>query len=163
VFARVLKLDEPSVDARFETYLERRFRGVRAPSGPKGDADLEVLTADVERAKRRGDAQAEVDAWERLVWVWPYDIGTRTALAEAALRAGAPGKAVRERRAVLTLGPADVLGARYELARALLANGDAAGARREVLRVLEQAPTFERAQRLLLELRNPTPPEATSR
>lgn len=159
VFQRVLQLDEAAMDAKFEAFLARRFQGVRAATGPKGDADVEALTAAVERAKRSGDAAAEVEAWERLVWVWPYDIETRQALAEAASRAGAPGKAVRERRAVLTLGPADALGARYELARALQANGDAAGARREVLRVLEQAPTFERAQRLLLELRNPTPPE----
>jgi Tfp pilus assembly protein PilF len=44
-----------------------------------------------------------------------------------------------------------------ELARALLAAGDRASARREVLGVLEQAPTYERAQQLLLELRQAPP------
>jgi len=41
----------------------------------------------------------------------------------------------------------------YQLARAYLAAGDAASARREVLKALEEAPSFERAQQLLLEIR----------
>jgi hypothetical protein len=37
--------------------------------------------------------------------------------------------------------------------------GDAAGARREILAVLESAPAFEKAQALLLELRVRNPEE----
>lgn len=160
VFARVLRLDEADVDGRFAAFLTRRFGGAgsRVRIDATGDADLDALTATVAQAKASGDAAREVEAWERVMWVWPYDIEAHEALAEAAMRAGVPATAVRERHAVLALGPADRLGARYELARALLAAGDRAGARREVLRVLEEAPTFERAQRLLLELRS-TPPE----
>ena len=58
-----------------------------------------------------------------------------------------------ERRAIIAMGVTDLLDARYELARALRDAGDIAGARREVLQVLEAAPTFEKAQTLLLELR----------
>ncbi len=68
-----------------------------------------------------------------------------------------PAVAVRERRAILALGPSDPLGARVELAQALLEAGDRGAARREVLGVLEQAPTYERAQHLLLALRNAPP------
>jgi Flp pilus assembly protein TadD len=94
-----------------------------------------------------------VAALEAMVWVWPYDQAVHAKLAEAAARAGDHGRAVRSRRAIVALGPSDPLEARYQLARSLLAAGDRTGARREVLRVLEQAPTFERAQGLLLELR----------
>lgn len=92
-----------------------------------------------------------------MLWIWPYDPATHVKLAEAAARAGMPGKALRERRVIIALGPSDLLGARVELARALLASGDRAAARREVLSVLEQAPTYEKAQTLLLELRQPAP------
>ena len=64
---------------------------------------------------------------------------------------------MRERRAAIAVNPPDLLDARYELARALVASGDVAGARRELLSVLESAPSFEKAQALLLELRGRTP------
>jgi len=95
---------------------------------------------------------------EKLVWVWPYEVATHVKLADAATRLGQHGKAVRERRAILALGPSDRLEARVHLARALLASGDRDAARREVISVLEEAPTFERAQLLLLEIRNAPPP-----
>jgi len=50
-----------------------------------------------------------------------------------------------------------VVDARYRLALALHEAGDAAAARRELLQVLEQAPTFAPAQDLLLRLRGSTP------
>jgi Tfp pilus assembly protein PilF len=43
--------------------------------------------------------------------------------------------------------------ARLELARALAAGGDTTAARRELLSLLEEAPSYEAAQQLLLELR----------
>ena len=64
---------------------------------------------------------------------------------------------LRERRAILALNPPDPIDARYQLARALAASGDVASARREVLSVLEQAPSFEKGQVLLLELRTAQP------
>jgi tetratricopeptide (TPR) repeat protein len=88
----------------------------------------------------------------RMIWVSPYDPGLHERLATAAERLGDHRLALAERRAVLAAGPADVAEARYQLARALLAAGDAAAARREILQVLENAPGFEKAQTLLLEL-----------
>jgi Flp pilus assembly protein TadD len=90
---------------------------------------------------------------ERLLWISPYDIAVHARLAELATRAGRHAVAIRERRAVLALDPPDPLEARYQLARALAASGDVASARREVLAVLERAPSFEKGQALLLELR----------
>ena len=77
--------------------------------------------------------------------------------AAAAERLGDPRTALRERKAVLATGPSDVNEARYQVARAMLAAGDPTGARREILTVLENAPGFEKAQALLLELANRRP------
>ncbi|MDQ6612867.1 MAG: tetratricopeptide repeat protein, partial [Gemmatimonadota bacterium] len=57
-------------------------------------------------------------------------------------------------RALLALDPADKLDAQYELARALVDGGEVAEARRLLLTVLEQSPSFEKAGALLLEMRN---------
>jgi Tfp pilus assembly protein FimV len=59
---------------------------------------------------------------------------------------------VRERRAIVALDPVDRAEARYQLARALAEAGDRNAARREVILALEEAPSFERAQMLLLDL-----------
>jgi Tfp pilus assembly protein PilF len=62
-------------------------------------------------------------------------------------------KVVRERRALVALDPVDRAEALYQLALAYFEAGDRASARREVLRALEEAPNFEKAQELLLRLR----------
>jgi hypothetical protein len=54
---------------------------------------------------------------------------------------------------VVSLNPPDAAGAHYDLARSLEASGNRAEAKREVLRSLEMAPGFEKAQELLLRLR----------
>ena len=157
VFQRVLKLDEAALDKRFDVWVRGRFADAREDALGDGDAALEPLQREVARAERARDDSAVVNALERMLWIWPYDPATHVKLAEAASRAGMPGKALRERRVIIALGPSDLLGARVDLARALLASGDRAAARREVLGVLEQAPTYEKAQTLLLELRQPAP------
>jgi tetratricopeptide (TPR) repeat protein len=102
-----------------------------------------------------GDTAGAMAALERMVWIGPYDLDVHTSLAVLATARGDHVTAIRERRAVLALDPPDPIDARYELARALAAGGDTAGARRELLDVLERAPSFEKAQLLLLELRRP--------
>jgi len=101
----------------------------------------------------KGDRAGAMAALERLLWIWPYDEEVHKRLATLAAAQGDRALAVRERQAVIALRPTDLLDARYELARALAAAGDVAAARRELLAVLEEAPGFERAQTLLLELR----------
>ena len=100
-----------------------------------------------------GNPAGAMAALERMIWIVPYDVATHRRLAELAARTGDHTRAVRERRAIVALQPTDLLEARYQLAQALLQSGDRAGARREVMAVLEQAPSFEKAQLLLLELR----------
>jgi Tfp pilus assembly protein PilF len=53
---------------------------------------------------------------------------------------------------VVALNPVDRAEALYQLALAYYEAGDGSSARREVLRALEDAPNFEKAQELLLRL-----------
>jgi tetratricopeptide (TPR) repeat protein len=100
-----------------------------------------------------GDVKGAMAVLERLLWIAPYDATLHLRLAAAAEQAGEFPRAVRERRAIVALGPTDLLEARYQLARTLGRAGQTAAARREILSVLEAAPSFEKAQMLLLELR----------
>lgn len=99
-----------------------------------------------------GDPAPAVDALERALWIFPFEPDVHEALAGLYERAGNPSGAVRERRAVLALAPADAAGAWYRLAATLARSGDAGGAREAVLRALEIAPRYEQALDLLLEL-----------
>lgn len=157
VFERVLKLDGAGLDRRFDIWVKARFKDAKATAEPGNDAALEPLLSEIALRERAQDDSGLVAALERVIWIWPYEPSVHVKLAEAAARLGERGKAVRERRAVVALGPSDVLDARVQFARALMEAGDRSAARREVLAVLEQAPTFEKAQVLLLELRRPVP------
>ena len=108
---------------------------------------------EVQFREKLGDTLGTRQALERLLWISPYDVELHTKLATVATQAGDHRTALRERRAIVALNPPDPIDARYELARALAASGDVASARRELLAVLEQAPSFEKGQALLLELR----------
>jgi tetratricopeptide (TPR) repeat protein len=99
-----------------------------------------------------GDRAGAAAALERAIWISPYDPKIHVRLAEHLAATGDRAKAVRERRAIVALDPVDKAEARYQLARALLDAGDRTAARREVLLALEDAPGFERAQQLLLQL-----------
>ena len=96
-------------------------------------------------------------ALERMIWVSPNEPTLHERLASVAEKLGDQKTALRERRAVIAAGASDRNEARYQLARAMLAAGDPGGARREILGVLENAPGFEKAQALLLELANRRP------
>jgi tetratricopeptide (TPR) repeat protein len=109
---------------------------------------------EVELREQLGDTAGTRAPLERLIWISPYEIGIHAKLAELAAKRGDHARSILERRAILALDPPDALDARYQLARALKDGGDTAGARRELLDVLERAPSFEKAQALLLDLRS---------
>ena len=108
---------------------------------------------EVQLREKLGDTAGVRVPLERLLWISPYDVDLHVKLAELASRAGDHKTALRERHAIVALNPPDPIEARYQLAKELAAAGDAAAARRELLAVLEQAPSFEKGQTLLLELR----------
>jgi tetratricopeptide (TPR) repeat protein len=120
----------------------------------RDETALEANTLEATVRERRGDLAGAAAALERALWIWPYSIGDHERLAAIATRQGDHVRAVRERRAVMALRPPDLMAARLELARALAATGDIRGARRELLGLLEDAPGYEGAQQLLLELKS---------
>jgi tetratricopeptide (TPR) repeat protein len=105
-----------------------------------------------------GDRAGALSALERAVWINPFDRDAHTRLAELASQMSERRIAVRERRALLGLDPTDRVEALYQLALAHADAGDMVSARREVLRALEQAPNYSKAQDLLLRIRNSRPP-----
>ncbi len=127
-------------------------------------AELEALTAINERhysanlelaelREQAGDAAAAAAALERAIYVYPYEMSLHERLAGLYERLGDGDRVIRERRAVLALDPVDRPEALYQLARAYFESGELGAARSTVLRALEEAPSFEQAQALLLEIR----------
>jgi tetratricopeptide (TPR) repeat protein len=102
--------------------------------------------------RKRKDWPAAARTLERAVYIHPYDSELFTKLAEAASETGNWPVAVAASQARLGLAPSDLAGAHFDLARALLGAGKRTEARREILKSLEIAPTFEKAQALLLKL-----------
>jgi tetratricopeptide (TPR) repeat protein len=134
----------------------------------KGDAraeatELTALTlrnedhyaANVELARvleQLGDTAGAAAALDRAMYVSPYEASQHVRLATFYSRLGNKPKVVRERLAVVALNPVDKAEALYQLALAYYEAGEPQAARREVLRALEDAPNFEKAQELLLRL-----------
>lgn len=99
-----------------------------------------------------GDSAGAAAALERAIYISPAELGLHTQLAALYKGLGEAAGEIRERQVIVALEPTDRAGALYQLALAYLQAGDAAAARREVLRALEEAPGFEAAQQLLLRL-----------
>ena len=98
------------------------------------------------------DWKGAADALDRAMFVNPFDPFTHQRLAMLAAQAGDKQLAVRERAAIVALAPADKADAYYQLALAQHEANDDAAARKSVLRSLEEAPNYEKAQTLLLTL-----------
>ncbi len=96
-------------------------------------------------------------ALERAVYIDPYDPKLHVLLGEAASRSGNWPVAVSAYQVLLGLNPPDPAGAHLNLAQALLGSGKKQEAKREVLRALEIAPGYQKAQQLLLQLSGGSP------
>ncbi len=132
---------------------ERELAEMTARNESAYEANLEL--AELQRA--RGDTRGAAVSLERALYVSPFDATVHSKLADAASRNGDHATTIRERRAVLALAPSDRVEAMYQLAQAYADAGDKTSARREVLRTLDLAPNFEKAQTLLLSLREARP------
>jgi tetratricopeptide (TPR) repeat protein len=123
---------------------------------------LEGMTAvdhtDVESARQlltlidpKDGARRRV-ALQRIVAIDPFDSAAHTELGRLALASKQTPEAVRAFRVALAAGPVDRAGAHADLAEGLHQSGDNAEAKRHVMSALEIAPTYQRAQDLLLKL-----------
>jgi tetratricopeptide (TPR) repeat protein len=95
--------------------------------------------------------------YERIVAIDPFDSGAHSTLGRLALGTGDATTAIREFRAVIALKPVDQAEAHTDLAEAYLRGGQRVEARRQTLAALEIAPSYERAQDLLLKLAETKP------
>ena len=100
-----------------------------------------------------GDRKGAVEALKQSFYIQPFDPSLHKLAGGVYLELGNPTEAIREFRVQIALAPPDLAEAHYDLARSLEAAGDHKEAKREVLRSLEIAPGFDKAQDLLLRLR----------
>lgn len=101
---------------------------------------------------KTGDATRMEDAYQRVVNVDPFDATAQSALGKLLMQRRDHAGAVRAFRSALASKPADAAVAHVDLAEAYLAQGNRADAKTQTLQALEIAPSFERAQDLLLKL-----------
>lgn len=120
-----------------------------AKAGGRDPALLRQLAVLEQESGRTPQAIAALRRW---LYVDPMNEEVHRRLGDLLLEQGQAEEAVREYRAVLALGPADVAAAHYALARACRAAGRIEEAREQVLAALEAAPGYRPAQKLLLEL-----------
>jgi tetratricopeptide (TPR) repeat protein len=120
-------------------------------------ADFNNVAAARELATLLKDQQVSDPAvlrpvYERIAAVDPFDADAHAVLGRLALQRKDAVFASREFRAVLALGPVDQAAAHTDLAESYVSEDKRAEARKEILAALEIAPSYERAQGLLLGL-----------
>jgi tetratricopeptide (TPR) repeat protein len=103
-----------------------------------------------EIATAAGDERALGVALERVVAIDPFDAAAHTGSGRLAMKRKDHVVAMREFRAALQTGAADKAAAHCDLGESYLLAGMRAEAKKEALAALEIAPSFERAQELLL-------------
>jgi tetratricopeptide (TPR) repeat protein len=101
---------------------------------------------------QQGDHARAGEILQMAFYVNPFDHALHTMAGEQLLALGDPPKAAKEFQMTLALKPPNEAEAHYNLARAQFAAGQKAEARRSVLRALEAAPSYDKAQELLLKI-----------
>ena len=101
-------------------------------------------------AEEAGDQARMALAYDRVIGIDPFDPVSHQAVGRMALARGEIDRAILEFQVALAVGPVDRVGVYSDLAESLLLAGQPNAAKREALNALEIAPTYERAQELLL-------------
>jgi tetratricopeptide (TPR) repeat protein len=128
-------------------------------------AELQALVAadfdNIDAARKLATLlrQANVDdparlrsVYERIAAIDPFDAEAHTMVGRLALQRNEAETAAREFRTVIALAPVDRAAAYTDLAESYWKSGKKAEAKKQTLAALEIAPTYERAQELLLKL-----------
>ncbi len=92
------------------------------------------------------------DVNQRIVAIDPFDGAAHRVIGRIAMDRNEPDLASREFRAVLALNPVDEAAAHTDLAESYFKAGKRAEAKKQTIAALEIAPTYPRAQDLLLKL-----------
>jgi tetratricopeptide (TPR) repeat protein len=154
--------DSPNLQIA-ELSLERKDRARAIP------ALLAVLAADFDNvvaARQLATAMREEGisdpgrtrpVYERIAAIDPFDADVHATLGRLAMQRDDAETAIREFRAVIALKPVDQAAAFTDLAESYLRGGRRAEARKQTLAALEIAPSYERAQELLLRLSEARP------
>ena len=132
--------DRERAMGHLEAHLEHDHRALGAAR------QLAVL------AEEAGDDRLRRRAYGLVAALDPFDAEPHQSLGRLAMAAGDTATAVREFSIALAAGPIDRVSAHVDLANSHLAAGDMDAARRQVIAALEIAPTYERAQEMLLDI-----------
>jgi tetratricopeptide (TPR) repeat protein len=132
---------------------------------PRAITELTALVANdfdnVEAARRLAELLRQEESapaaklepvYRRIAAIDPFDAAAHAALGRMALQRDDADTAAREFRSVIALNPVDRASAYTDLAEAYYKSGKKADAKKQTLAALEIAPTYERAQELLLKL-----------
>lgn len=114
--------------------------------------NVEAARKLAELARSAGDDRTRALALERVVSIYPFDPAAHTALGQIAMKQQNAVLASREFQAAIASGAPDKAAAHCDLAEADLLAGKPAEAKKEVLAAIEIAPSYERAQTLLLKI-----------
>ncbi|HEY7512857.1 MAG TPA: tetratricopeptide repeat protein, partial [Vicinamibacteria bacterium] len=126
------------------------------------ETDLGAHVELAEALEAMGEPAKAAEVLGRTVYIDPLDPMVHARLAHLYSETGDRKKVVRAREAIVALHPVDEAEALFQLSLARLDAGDTAGARHDVLRALEMAPRFQRAQELLLRLHRGAEPKPES-
>jgi Tfp pilus assembly protein PilF len=136
------KKDRPRAIAALTSLVAADFNNVEAAR----------LLAGMLRQDQVEDAARLAPVYQRIAAIDPFDSEAHTMLGRFALQRNDADAASREFRTVLALGPVDRAAAYTDLAESYFKGGKRAEAKKQTLNALEIAPSYERAQDLLLKI-----------
>jgi tetratricopeptide (TPR) repeat protein len=114
--------------------------------------NLEALKTIARLRLALGERQQALDALQASFFISPFDYKLHTQAGELSLDLKDYAKALTEFQVALALAPPNLAEANYNVAAAFHALGRQPEAKRAVLRALEAAPRYEKAQELLLRI-----------
>ena len=114
--------------------------------------NLEALKTIARLRLALGERQQALDALQASFFISPFDYKLHTQAGELSLELKDYEKALTEFQVALALAPPNVAEANYNVAAAFHALGRQPEAKRAVLRALEAAPRYDKAQELLLRI-----------
>src|SRR3954466_8803946 len=136
------KKDRPRAIAELTELIATDFNNVEAAR----------QLAAVLRETNVDDPARLAPVYQRIAAIDPFDGDAHAMLGRFALQRNDADAAAREFRTVLALGPVDRAAAHTDLAESYFKGGKKTEAKKQTLAALEIAPTYERAQDLLLKI-----------